>query len=111
MRVHGAYIFEAEVKKIVDYAKAQASPEYSYRPEESSSDESSVDAAHDEFYQQALDIVLLSGQASISLIQRRLRIGFNRAARLVEMMEADGFVGPSVGGKPREVLRKERGEV
>ena len=53
----------------------------------------------------------MSGQASISLIQRRLRIGFNRAARLVEMMEEDGFVGPSTGGKPREVLKRERGEV
>lgn len=111
MRVHGAYIYEAEVGKIVEYAKAQASPEYSYKPEDAVSGEGVSEGDRDEFYQQALDIVLLSGQASISLIQRRLRIGFNRAARLVEMMEEDGFVGPSTGGKPREVLKRERGEV
>ncbi len=111
MRVHGAYIYETEVGKIVEYAKAQASPEYSYKPEDAVSGEGVSEGDRDEFYQQALDIVLMSGQASISLIQRRLRIGFNRAARLVEMMEEDGFVGPSIGGKPREVLRKERGEV
>ncbi|MCC7201099.1 MAG: DNA translocase FtsK [Nitrospirae bacterium] len=108
MRVHGAFIYEAEVKNLVDYAKAQASPEYSYKPEEAVSEEAvSEGDRDDEFYQQALDIVLMSGQASISLIQRRLRIGFNRAARLVEMMEVDGFVGPSIGGKPREVLKRE----
>ena len=111
MRVHGAYIYEAEVGKIVEYAKAQASPEYSYKPEDAVSEEGVSEGDRDEFYQQALDIVLMSGQASISLIQRRLRIGFNRAARLVEMMEEDGFVGPSTGGKPREVLKRERGEV
>ena len=107
MRVHGAYIYEAEVGKIVEYAKAQASPEYSYKPEDAVSEEGVSAGDRDEFYQQALDIVLMSGQASISLIQRRLRIGFNRAARLVEMMEEDGFVGPSTGGKPREVLKRE----
>lgn len=110
LRVHGAFVYEAEVKKLVDYAKAQASPEYSYKPEEAVSEEAVSEGDRDEFYQQALDIVLMSGQASISLIQRRLRIGFNRAARLVEMMEEDGFVGPSTGGKPREVLKRERGE-
>lgn len=108
MRVHGAFVYEAEVKNMVDYAKAQASPEYSYKPEDAVSEEAvSEGDRDDEFYQQALDIVLMSGQASISLIQRRLRIGFNRAARLVEMMEEDGFVGPSIGGKPREVLKRE----
>lgn len=111
MRVHGAYIYDAEVGKIVEYAKAQASPEYSYKPEEAVSEDGLAEVDRDEFYQQALDIVLMSGQASISLIQRRLRIGFNRAARLVEMMEEDGFVGPATGGKPREVLKRERGEV
>jgi S-DNA-T family DNA segregation ATPase FtsK/SpoIIIE len=111
LRVHGAYIFEAEMKKLVDYIKAQGSPDYSYQPQQASEEDAASDIERDDYYQQALDIVLSTGQASISLIQRRLRIGFNRAARLVEMMEEDGFVGPSVGGKPREVLRRERGGI
>src|SRR4030065_1125210 len=65
MRVHGAYIYEAEVGKIVEYAKAQASPEYSYKPEDAVSEEGVSAGDRDEFYQQALDIVLMSGQASI----------------------------------------------
>ena len=82
----------------------QGSPDYSYKIQQSS-DDSEVNVERDEYYQQALDLVLSSGQASISLIQRRLRIGFNRAARLVELMEEDGYVGPATGGKPREVIK------
>ncbi|MBI5194337.1 MAG: DNA translocase FtsK [Nitrospirae bacterium] len=104
-RIHGSYISDTELNTLVDYLKTQGSPDYSYKFEEYP-DESVSDAEKDEFYQQAIDLVLSSGQASISLIQRRLRIGFNRAARLVEMMEEDGFVGPATGGKPREVLRR-----
>jgi S-DNA-T family DNA segregation ATPase FtsK/SpoIIIE len=58
----------------------------------------------DDLYDEASRIVVTSGQASISYLQRRLRIGFSRAARLVDMMEMDGLVSPGVGGKPREVL-------
>lgn len=104
-RIHGAYISDNELKNLVGYVQTQAKPDYSYKFEEYA-DESVSDTEKDEFYQQALDLVLSSGQASISLIQRRLRIGFNRAARLVEMMEEDGYVGPATGGKPREVLRR-----
>ncbi|MDD5434472.1 MAG: DNA translocase FtsK [Nitrospira sp.] len=105
-RIHGSFISDTELNTLVEYLKTQGTPDYSYKFEEYA-DESVSDADEkDEFYQQALDLVLSSGQASISLIQRRLRIGFNRAARLVEMMEEDGFVGPATGGKPREVLRR-----
>lgn len=107
-RIHGSFISDAELNTLVEYLKTQGTPDYSYKFEEYP-DESVSDAEKDEFYQQALDLVLSSGQASISLIQRRLRIGFNRAARLVEMMEEDGFVGPATGGKPREVLRRKDG--
>ena len=103
-RIHGAFITEAEVRKVVDYIRMQGSPDYSYKIQQSS-DDSEVNVERDEYYQQALDLVLSSGQASISLIQRRLRIGFNRAARLVELMEEDGYVGPATGGKPREVIK------
>lgn len=107
MRIHGAFISETEVRRLVDYIKAQGRPDYSYKIEQP--EDNVADVARDEYYQQALDIVLSTGQASISLIQRRLRIGFNRAARLIEMMEEDGYVGPATGGKPRGVLRRKDG--
>ncbi len=110
-RIHGAFIADPEVRKLVEYIKTQGVSDYSYRPQPSSEEEPIGSMERDEYYQQALDIVLSTGQASISMIQRRLRIGFNRAARLIEMMEEDGFVGPAAGGKPREVLRRQREEI
>lgn len=107
-RIHGAYISEGEVRQLVDYMRAWGKPDYNYKIQQFEETVSDVD--RDEYYQQALDLVLSTGQASISMIQRRLRIGFNRAARLIEMMEEDGFVGPATGGKPREVLRRKEQE-
>jgi len=108
VRIHGAYISEGEVRQLVDYIRVQGKPDYNYKLQQSK--ETVTDIDRDEYYQQALDLVLSTGQASISMIQRRLRIGFNRAARLIEMMEEDGFVGPAIGGKPREVLRRKEQE-
>jgi S-DNA-T family DNA segregation ATPase FtsK/SpoIIIE len=65
------------------------------------------DEIDDEKYQEAVEFVLERGEASISMVQRRFRIGYNRAARIVERMERDGVVGPSDGVKPREVLRRQ----
>ncbi len=107
-RIHGAYISEGEVRQLVDYIRAGGKPDYHYKIQQF--EETVTDVDRDEYYQQALDLVLSTGQASISMIQRRLRIGFNRAARLIEMMEEDGFVGPATGGKPREVLRRKEQE-
>ena len=72
--------------------------------EEKTTAEGGVDMEKDDLYDEAARIVVQSGQASISYLQRRLRIGFSRAARLVDMMEMEGLVSPSVGGKAREVL-------
>ena len=105
-RIHGAFISDTEVRKVVDYIKGQGGSDYSYKLQPSSEEEAGSTVERDEYYQQAVDLVLSTGQASISMIQRRLRIGFNRAARLIEMMEEDGFVGPAAAGRPREVLRK-----
>ena len=110
-RIHGAFISDAEVRGLVEYIKTQGGSDYSYRLQQSSDEETVGHMERDEYYQQALDIVLSTEQASISMIQRRLRIGFNRAARLIEMMEEDGFVGPATGGKPREVLRRQREDI
>jgi S-DNA-T family DNA segregation ATPase FtsK/SpoIIIE len=107
-RIHGAYVSEEEVRNVVSFIKAQGRPDYklfediiSVPGEEPSSDD------RDELYIQAKDLVLSVGQASISYIQRRMKIGYNRAARIMEMLEEDGIVGPpGEAGKPREVLRR-----
>ncbi|MBL0701036.1 MAG: DNA translocase FtsK 4TM domain-containing protein [Desulfosarcina sp.] len=105
-RVHGAYISEDEITKIVDFLKSQKKPDYNMEvtkvsPEEK---EPSDDEEHDERYDDAVAFVTKTGRASISMIQRQMRIGYNRAARIIEMMEREGIVGPSDGAKPREVL-------
>jgi DNA segregation ATPase FtsK/SpoIIIE, S-DNA-T family len=107
IRVHGAYVSEEEIERTVKFLKDQGAPEYDesilLAPEEEATDGVS-NQEFDEFYDQAVAIVAETKQASISMIQRRLRIGYNRAARLVERMEAQGIVGPADGAKPREVL-------
>lgn len=104
-RIHGAYISEEEVKRIVDYLKAQQAPVYeaeilNLQEEERQEEEL---GEKDEKYAEAVEIVAETRQASISMLQRRLRIGYNRAARIIEMMEKEGLIGPSDGIRPREV--------
>ncbi len=108
-RVHGAYISEQETAGIVDFWKEQGSSSYdTSMMEEIEKEESSVeedaDKEYDDLYDQAVAFVSEQGQASISSVQRRLRVGYNRAARMIEMMEKDGIVGPADGAKPREVI-------
>lgn len=109
MRIQGAYISEKEIGRITGFLKDQRTPEYNEEvvmgdgaDEEKSFDESEYDAKYDE----AVALVTKDRQASISYVQRRLRIGYNRAARLIEMMEHEGIVGPQMGSKPREILVK-----
>ncbi len=104
IRLHGPYISEQESARLAAFLRKQAKPVYD---ETITSDAKSADAVtfeKDDLYDEAARIVIGSGQASISYLQRRLRIGFSRAARLVDMMEADGLVSPAAGSKPREVL-------
>jgi len=109
-RIHGAYVSEEEVRRLVEYVKSTGEPKTEYELEIKEETHPVREEERDEMYEKALEIVLSTGQASISMLQRRLRIGFNRAARLVEMMEEDGYVGPSIAGKPREVLKKRNKE-
>jgi S-DNA-T family DNA segregation ATPase FtsK/SpoIIIE len=106
LRIHGAYVSESEIVRIVDFLKEQAKPSY---------DESIVsvkegevltpeDKDFDEKYAEAVVLVTETRQASISMIQRRLRVGYNRAARMIERMEEEGIVSQTDGIKPREVL-------
>ena len=109
-RIHGAFLSDDEVHRVVDFLKAQAKPVYDMdilkpRPEEGEDGEAApVDDFHDPLYDQAVAIVCETRQASVSFIQRRLQIGYNRSARMVEQMERDGIVGPANGIKPREVI-------
>jgi DNA segregation ATPase FtsK/SpoIIIE, S-DNA-T family len=108
-RLHGAFVSSAEIKRVVEFLKKQGKP--AYEPaivlETKKEKNASGDAEeYDEKYDEAVAFVAETGQASISLVQRRFRIGYNRAARIVEKMEEEGVVGPSDGIKPREVLVK-----
>jgi len=105
-RIHGAYISEKEIAGITEFLKEQKTPEYDHAVITESEKEkaSSEDLEYDEKYDEAIALITNTGQASISMIQRHLRIGYNRAARIIEIMEKEGVVGPSDGVKPREVL-------
>ena len=106
MRLHGPFVSEGEIRRIVDFLKTQGRPEYRHEIlEETEGEEEPID---DEKYTEAVQFVMERGEASISMIQRRFRIGYNRAARIVERMEKEGIVGPSDGVKPREVLKRWR---
>ncbi len=105
-RIHGAYISETELNRITEFLKAQAQPEYNQAVTETGPAEAgpSEETEYDERYDDAVALVTQQGQASISMVQRHLRIGYNRAARIIETMEREGIIGPADGAKPREVL-------
>jgi len=107
VRIQGAYISEKEIARITKFLRAQKEPDYIEEITIGNSDDDAknFDASdYDEKYDEAVSLITKTRQASISFVQRRLRIGYNRAARLVEMMEYEGIVGPQIGSKPREIL-------
>ena len=106
MRIHGAYVSEEETKRVTDFLRNQRKPDYDdtvlseiARDTESEEEELELDEKYDE----AVEVVFKTGQASISMLQRKLRVGYNRAARMIEAMEKEGIVGPSDGVRPRDV--------
>lgn len=108
-RIHGAFISEEETSKLIEFWKKQGSAAYDesvIEEVETGGDMQSMDGEddYDDRYDEAVSLVCEAGGASISMIQRRLRIGYNRAARMIEKMEQEGIVGPADGSKPREVL-------
>jgi S-DNA-T family DNA segregation ATPase FtsK/SpoIIIE len=105
IRVHGPFVGDEEVQKVVEHLKSQGAPVYdeSIAAAAAGADEEEADATQDPLFEKALEEVRRAGRCSVSMIQRKLSIGYNRAARIVEAMERMGFVGPSEGGKPREV--------
>jgi S-DNA-T family DNA segregation ATPase FtsK/SpoIIIE len=113
-RIQGAFLSDDEIHRVVEVLKKQGKPVYDMnilteRAEDGEDGAAPREEFSDVLYDQAVAIVCDSGQASVSFIQRRLQIGYNRSARMVEQMERDGIVGPANGIKPREVLAP-RGE-
>jgi len=113
-RVHGPYVDEKEIHSVVEHWKAQGAPVYDasiLRPRAEDEGAPEDDEGPDELYDQAIAAVSDMRFISISLLQRKLRVGYNRAARMIERMEREGIVGPADGAKPREVLIRAVGEM
>ena len=106
IRLHGPYISEQESARLASFLRKQGKPTYdeTITAEDEKPGPGGIEYEKDDLYDEAARIVVDSGQVSISYLQRKMRIGFSRAARLVDMMEAEGLVSPGAGGKPREVL-------
>jgi S-DNA-T family DNA segregation ATPase FtsK/SpoIIIE len=104
IRVHGSWIAEGEIQQVVEFLRRQGSALYEepVTPHEEKKDE--ADADRDDLYWEAVRLVITTKQASISFVQRRLRLGYPKAARFIDMMEQDRIIGPGDGAKPREVL-------
>jgi len=109
IRVQGTFVSDTEVNKVIDFVKEQVeeggnnyNADILTKIERTNVQESMDDS--DELLPEAIDLVVRSGQASVSMLQRRFRIGYNRAARIVDMMEARGIIGPQDGSRPRQVL-------
>ena len=113
-RVHGAFVTENEINRVVDFWKHQATPEYDQTllmappsDEEGAPEEDGAGSGEqDPMYEDALRVVVEMGKASTSTLQRRLRLGYGRAARILDMMHRDGIIGPPDGSKPRELLKR-----
>jgi S-DNA-T family DNA segregation ATPase FtsK/SpoIIIE len=104
LRLHGPFVSDAEVHRVTDFLRAQGEPVYEAEIPIDPSGVSIDPAEYDPFYDEAVAYVIEQGKASTSMVQRQFKIGYNRAARIVEIMEQEGVVGPADGAKPREVL-------
>ena len=115
-RLHAPYVTEKEIASVVEFWRTQGTAEYQQAFLEAPKDEREVgepgadgeaeEGEHDPMYEDAVRLVIEFGKASTSLLQRRLRIGYGRAAHLIDLMERDGIVGAADGPKPREVLKR-----
>ena len=108
-RIHGAFVSDREISRIVSFIRKQETPVYDESIQKfkaESTEGEKTDGNFDEKYDEAVELVTELGQASVSLVQRYLKVGYNRAARMIERMEKEGVVGPSDGVKPRKVLAR-----
>jgi len=104
IRIQGTLVSDKEIEKVVDFIKQQAEPVYNEEILKDSQKAQLMNGEKDELYDQAVRTILESNQASVSILQRRMRLGYTRAARIIDMMEQDGLVGPFEGSKPRKIL-------
>jgi S-DNA-T family DNA segregation ATPase FtsK/SpoIIIE len=108
MRLQGCFVSEQETEALVSYLKQQAQPNFDVLPSAiasaSGEDDSGEAEADDELFESAVKLIVSGGSASTSMLQRRFKIGYTRAARLVDLMEQRGIVGPLDGAKPRDIL-------
>ena len=110
VRIHSAMVKDSEINRILQFIRQQQRPEYTediFVVAQNHNTASSEEEEYDEKYDEAVALVAREQQASISMVQRKLRIGYNRAARIIEVMEREGVIGPSDGIKPREVYVKD----
>ena len=111
-RVHGAYVTEAEINRVVEFWKEQARPDYDETylmpppDEDAEMDGEEFDGERDPMYEDAVRVVCEMGKASTSTLQRRLRLGYGRAARILDIMQREGIIGPPDGSRPRDVLKR-----
>jgi S-DNA-T family DNA segregation ATPase FtsK/SpoIIIE len=113
-RLHGAYVSEAEVQRVADFLRNQGRPEYNDEISAGGDQEDGAAPAageRDELYQAAVEVVMEAGKASISMVQRKLRVGYNRAARMIEMMAAEGLVSEPDHTNTRRVIGGGREEM
>jgi len=113
VRVHASYVGESEITEVVNFWKQQAQPEYDQTflmappsDEDGAGEGPDFDGQQDPMYEDAIRVVLEVGKASTSILQRRLRLGYGRAARILDMMQHEGIIGPPDGSRPREVLKR-----
>jgi S-DNA-T family DNA segregation ATPase FtsK/SpoIIIE len=116
VRAQGAFVSDEEVQEVVEFLKKNGPPQYAQSVQQQIDRDASADGEEDgdegdgdlgddqELYDQAMDVIKSTKRASTSMIQRRLRIGYNRAARIMDLMEQKGIVGPENGSSPREIL-------
>ncbi len=104
VRIQGALVKDAEIERVVNFIKAQGAPTYDEQILKEQQKNSLANGDKDEAYDEAVRVIMESNQASVSILQRRMRLGYTRAARIIDMMEMEGLVGPFEGSKPRRIL-------
>jgi S-DNA-T family DNA segregation ATPase FtsK/SpoIIIE len=104
IRIQGSLVMDKEIEKVVDFLRVQADPIFDEDILKEKTGSFSANGKRDELYDEAVRTIMESNQASVSILQRRLRLGYTRAARIIDMMEQDGLIGPFEGSKPRRIL-------
>ena len=104
IRAQGSLVNDKEIERVVDFIKSQAEPVYDEEILKEQQKSTLTNGEKDELYEQAVRVIMESNQASVSILQRRMRLGYTRAARIIDMMEQEGLIGPFEGSKPRKIL-------